>query len=144
MIIIGITGTLGAGKGTVVDYLVKKHGFKHFSVSGFLKEEIIKRDVEVDRTALVNLGNELRKKYGSDYIVKTLLHKAIKEKRNCVIESLRNTKEIEVLKKFGNFYLFSIDADPKLRYKRIQKRGGEKDKVTYRQFLENEKSTNTR
>ena len=27
MIIIGITGTLGAGKGTVVNYLVEKKGF---------------------------------------------------------------------------------------------------------------------
>ena len=27
MIIIGITGTLGAGKGTIVDYLVKEKGF---------------------------------------------------------------------------------------------------------------------
>ena len=32
MIIIGITGTLGAGKGTIVDYLVKQKGFVHYSV----------------------------------------------------------------------------------------------------------------
>ena len=33
-IIIGITGTLGAGKGTVVEYL-KKKSFKHYSVRSF-------------------------------------------------------------------------------------------------------------
>ena len=33
--IIGITGTLGAGKGTVVDFL-KEKGFRHFSVRDYL------------------------------------------------------------------------------------------------------------
>jgi len=36
MLIIGITGTLGAGKGTIVEYLVKNKNFKHYSVSGYL------------------------------------------------------------------------------------------------------------
>lgn len=43
MLIIGITGTIGAGKGTVSDYLVNKKGFKHFSVREFLIKEINKR-----------------------------------------------------------------------------------------------------
>ena len=42
MILIGITGTLGAGKGTVVDFLIENYGFKHYSVRGFLTEEIEK------------------------------------------------------------------------------------------------------
>ncbi len=33
MKIIGITGTLGAGKGTVVDYLLEQAGFTNYSVS---------------------------------------------------------------------------------------------------------------
>lgn len=39
----------------------------------------------------------------------------------------------------GNFYLLTIDADPKIRYKRIRKRGSKTDHVTYKEFLENEK-----
>ena len=45
MIIIGITGTLGAGKGTIVDYLVKERGFVHYSVRAFITEEIEKREI---------------------------------------------------------------------------------------------------
>jgi hypothetical protein len=40
MQIIGITGTLGAGKGTVVDYLIKQKNFRHYSISGYLKEKV--------------------------------------------------------------------------------------------------------
>ena len=38
MNIIGITGTLGAGKGTIVDYLVQKKGYVHYSVRSFIAE----------------------------------------------------------------------------------------------------------
>lgn len=41
MHIIGITGTLGAGKGTIVEYLKDKKGFAHFSVREFLKEILL-------------------------------------------------------------------------------------------------------
>ena len=40
MIVIGITGTIGAGKGTIVEYLVEKKGFLHFSVREFLLKKI--------------------------------------------------------------------------------------------------------
>ena len=35
MLIIGITGTIGAGKGTIVKYLIDKYKFKHFSFVTF-------------------------------------------------------------------------------------------------------------
>ena len=36
MIIIGITGTLGAGKGTIVAYLIETRQFMHYSVRRYL------------------------------------------------------------------------------------------------------------
>jgi len=60
--IIGITGTLGAGKGTIASYLVKEKGFKHFSVREFLNKELQKRKLRLNRDNLVLVGNELRKK----------------------------------------------------------------------------------
>jgi len=62
MIIIGITGTLGAGKGTIVDYLINKKDFKHFSARAFLVEEIEKRGLENNRDSMVLVANELREK----------------------------------------------------------------------------------
>ncbi|MDR0438308.1 MAG: AAA family ATPase, partial [Bacteroidales bacterium] len=52
--IIGITGTIGAGKGTIVDYLVSQKGFLHFSVRDFLSEEIERRGLPVNRDTMVD------------------------------------------------------------------------------------------
>ena len=139
MVIIGITGTSGAGKNTVVDYLVKEHSFNHYSVSEFLTNILREQNKNIDRDNLANLANKLRKKYGSEYIVKTIIKRALKTNNSIVIESIRNSSEVKFLKTFKNFYLFSIDANPKIRYKRILKRGSEKDKVTYQDFLVSEK-----
>ena len=61
MLVIGITGTLGAGKGTMVEYLIKEKGFNHFSVRQFLLEEIRKRNLPENRDSMVVVANELTK-----------------------------------------------------------------------------------
>lgn len=139
MIIIGITGTLGAGKGTIVDYLVKNKNFKHFSVRAFLSEEIKRRNLPVDRDSLVHTANDLRAKHGPSYIAEQLLEEAKKSGQNCVIESIRTEGEVEAIRKKGNCSLFAIDADPKIRYERAFKRGSETDNKTFEQFIADEK-----
>ena len=59
-IIIGITGTLGAGKGAVVDYLLGQKGFKHFSARALFTDEIINRGLPVNRDTMTEVANELR------------------------------------------------------------------------------------
>jgi len=138
MIIIGITGTLGAGKGTIVEYLTKKKGFNHFSVRAYLIEEIEKRNIPVNRDSMVLVANELRTNNSPSYIAEQLLERASKSEKNCIIESIRTQGEVEALKANGSFYLFAIDAAANTRYERIQKRNSETDNVTFETFLENE------
>lgn len=139
MIIIGITGTLGAGKGTISDYLIDKKGFLHFSTGGFITEEIKKRGLEVNRDNMILVGNDLRQKNSPSFIAEQLYERAKKTNKNCIIESLRTVGEIEALKKRGDFYLFAVDANQKKRYERIILRKSEKDNVTFEKFLEQEK-----
>jgi len=137
--IIGITGTNGAGKGTVVDFLIKTKKFRHYSVSGYLEKELKKRKIEVNRPNLAKIANEIREKKGADYIVSQLFRKAEKQTGNGVIESIRCPSEAKFIKKHQGI-LIAVDANPKTRYRRITARNSSKDKVSFREFLNQEKS----
>ncbi len=136
--IIGITGTNGAGKGAVVEYLVEKKGFTHFSSSGRISEELKRRGMELSRTNMRIVGNEFREQFGSGYLVEVALKEA-KEKgvSDIVIESLRSTGEASALKKAGG-KLLVIDAQREIRYARIFERKSGKDLIDFATFVEQE------
>jgi dephospho-CoA kinase len=127
--IIGVTGTNGAGKGAVVDYLVQK-GFTHYWVRDFLVAEITKRGMEIDRTAMRTVANDLRQKHGPSYVVETLYGKAVANGGNAAIESIRVLGEADFLKAHS-VPLIAVDADRHIRYERVTARGSATDKVDY-------------
>jgi len=138
MILIGITGTNGAGKGAIVDFLVKQKGFIHLSVRQYLSNVLIEQKKIINRDTLFNLANSLRNKYGNDYIIRKLYEKACAENRNAVIESIRNPGEISFLKSKGNFFLIAVDADINIRYQRIVLRASETDNISFEDFVKTE------
>jgi len=138
MTIIGITGTIGAGKGTIVEYLLQKKKFAYYSVRKFLIEELKRRNLAVNRDSMALLANELREKNTASYIVDCLFEQAKLSGKDAVIESIRTIGEVESLRKKGIFYLLAVDADPKIRYERILQRNSETDHINYDEFLQNE------
>ncbi len=138
MIIIGITGTIGAGKGTVVDYLLAQHQFTHYSVRSFLIKEANRRGLPLNRDTYVAVANDLRKNHSPSYIIDQLYIQAAENGHNAIIESIRTPGEVESLRNNKNFYLFAVDADPKIRYQRIGVRNSETDQISYETFIANE------
>lgn len=137
--IIGITGTSGAGKGTIAEYLIKEKNFKHYSARAFLVEEINRRGLIVDRNSLIEVANDLRAKHGSAYVVEELYNQALTFGGDSIIESIRSVGEVEAMRGKKDFYLLAVDADINLRYERILARGNSTDGVSFEQFVEQEK-----
>lgn len=135
--IIGVTGTLGAGKGEVVSCLVRKNGFVHYSVRTFLAEEMVKENIIINRDNMVAYANKLREKHGAHYVFDQLYQKAKKEDKPAVIESIRTVGEAEALKEKGGI-LIAVDADEKKRYDRIYGRRSALDHVSFEKFQEQE------
>ncbi len=136
--IIGVTGTSGAGKDTVADYLVKK-GYTYFSCSNILRGEAKKLGLNYDRDTLIKLGNKLRAQHGADYLARKCLEKIHEAGiKNAVVVSIRNSAEVKAFKEEGNFILICVDAPIEIRYKRIKKRNRSEDKVSLKKFKEQE------
>jgi len=133
--IIGIAGTIGAGKGTVVDIL-KSKGFAHYSSSDVLRQMLEEREVLANRENLSHLANELMSSHegGVLYFSHSLAQDA--HMQDYILEALHRVSEGDYVKKIGGIIL-GIDADIKIRFERIHKRQeGEKDNVTFEQFVE--------
>ena len=137
MILIGIVGTFGAGKGTLTEYLVRKYSFTHFSVSEFLADEAERRGLGRDRQARADIANSFRAE-GPTKLMEAVYEEALKSGADRVIIDPQHTKrEVEFIKEKGGI-IIAVDADLPIRYERIQKRGSPKDQVTYEEFVEHQ------
>lgn len=136
--LIGITGTDGAGKGLVVEYLIESHNFTHYSSRELIMEEIARLGLEPVRANLAVVGNKMRTEQGEDVIVKTALEKAKQAGvERVIIESIRAEQEAVTLQKAGGI-LLAVDAPVLVRYERIVGRGTATDKVSLEEFKQQE------
>lgn len=137
--IVGITGSFGAGKGAMVEYLTGTRGFVHYSASGFITEEVKRRGMPIDRDSMTTVANDLRAAFGPSYVIDSLYARAHDAGGDAVIESLRAVAEVQRIKELGGVVI-GIDAPPALRYERAVRRGSEKDHVSYEKWLAQEQA----
>ena len=136
--LLGITGTDGAGKGAVVDYLLRTHGFVHYSSRAIILEYIQAQGLPTTRNQMRLTANELRAQHGDDFLVQQALLKMHADGvEQAVAESIRTIAEANTLKK-NNGILLGVDAEQHLRYERVQGRRSETDKVSFEQFCAHE------
>lgn len=136
--LIGITGTDGAGKGSVVELLVQDFGFVHYSSRAIILEYIHAANLPDTRAQMRLTANELRAAHGNDFLVTMALAKMRDAGvTKAVVESIRATAEAVTLKAAGGV-LLAVDADQTVRYERVQRRRSESDQVTLAQFIAHE------
>lgn len=137
--IVGITGSLGGGKGTVVEYLKEKKGFTHHSVSDMLTEVLIERGEDVNREGMNRIANEFRAASPGGPTAE--VYARCQKNDDCVdviIESQHSPAEVNYIKRLGG-KVIGVTADSDIRYERITARGSVKDNVTKEEFIAQQK-----
>lgn len=125
-IIVGLTGPFGSGCTDIAHKFFEKRGYTYLSLSDILKAEFSGKG-QPTRTELQNFGNKLREDNGADFLAQKAFDKIKKDKKKhkWIVDSIRNTHEIEFFKKaVGSFYVVAAWADQEVRWKRIEKKYG--------------------
>lgn len=146
MQIIGLSGTNGSGKDTVGHMLAEHHGYLFISVTDLLRAELKRRGLPIERKNTRTLSAEWRRELGLSVLVDKAVadYEAVRDKYvGVVISSIRNPGEADRIHDLGGTMVW-IDADPKIRYARIQKnaaiRNRNDDNKTYKQFIAEEEA----
>ena len=135
-LIVCLTGMPGSGKSTIVSAL-KAKGIEALNLGDGVRAEAKRRNLEPTGDNLGKLMLELRKKNGAGAIAE-LLTESIKNSQSKVIivDGVRSTTEIEVLRNVGFVKLLSIEATADIRYKFLSSRGRSDDPLTREKFEE--------
>lgn len=143
MKIIGIGGTNGSGKDTLGQLLADDYGFLFVSGSNILREELKRRGLPIERHHLRELSAEWRRQSGHGVLIDKAFRqfKSAKGKyKGLAIASLRNPGEADEVHKLGGQVVW-LDADPELRYRRINsRRRGAEDQKSFERFLAEEQA----
>ena len=131
--IIGLTGKNGSGKGEVSKFLGER-GFQYYSLSDALREEAQKKNLQITRDILVELGNKLRGEFGPGVLAEKIFSKLDPEK-HYVVDSIRHPSEVQVFRRRSDFLLVHVRAPERLRFERLRQRARENDPKTFEEFL---------
>ncbi len=126
----------GAGKSTIAEGL-KSKGYEIINMGNAVRNEAKKRNLEPTGPNLGKLMLELREKNGPGAVaelVKPQIENSTSEV--IVIDGIRSSPEIEVLRKFGTVKLLAIHASTDTRYEFLQQRGRSDDPKTKENFEE--------
>ena len=132
--LIGLTGRNAAGKGEVAKYLQTK-SFYYYSLSDAIRDELRARKLEVSRESLIQVGNELRQRFGPSILADRIVE-LTRPDRNYIIDSIRNPAEVATLRKAcREFKLIRVDAPLQTRFERTVARRRENDPITFEAFV---------
>jgi len=140
--ILGLTGTLGAGKAWTSNYIKQHYDFILISLSDFIRDELRKKGIEDDMNSLFKMGNELRARYGAGCLAEKALEFKKKNKiKNLIVRSVRHPKEVEILRSSGEkFHLIKVDGPLELRWERYNSHVSEEGQLSLEEFIRFENS----
>jgi len=134
--VIGLTGTIAAGKDVVKQVLMQKLNCYQVTLSGAIFGQIEKKKGIFNRKTMQEMGNELRQKYGGHVLAKVSTEFMSRDRPYLIVDGIRNPAEAEWLRQAykGNFVLIGVDAPQQARFERVVKRGKPTDPKTFEEF----------
>lgn len=126
----------GAGKSTIAEGL-KSKGYEIINMGNAVRNEAKKRNLEPTGANLGKLMLELREKNGPGAVaelVKPQIENSSSEV--IIIDGIRSSPEIEVLRKYGTVKLLAIHASTETRFDFLRQRGRSDDPKTKENFEE--------
>lgn len=138
-----LTGMPGAGKSTVAAVL-KEKGFSVIIMGDIVREEAVRRNMELTDTNLGNLMIKLREQMGPGAIAHLIIKKMEEcnfnhETNNLVIDGIRNISEVQILKKIGYVKIIAVHASPSRRFEYIKKRARSDKPLSTKDFFTRDK-----
>lgn len=137
MILYGIAGSNGSGKDSLAEFLAKTYGFLYVSSSDLLRAEAAKRGLSTERKNLHSISAEWRRETGLGVLVeKAVEHfnaQPVGTYKGLITGSLRNPAEADAIHAHQGKMIWT-DADPKIRFGRLQSRGRSDDPTSFEIF----------
>lgn len=136
-LILGFVGPQASGKGTACKYLVEHHAAATYRFSTILRDVADRLHIPQSREDLQRLSTALRQTFGEDLLSKAMAADVEAESKPIVaIDGIRRITDIEFLLQLPHFQLVAIDAEERIRFERVTKRGENTDdrSKTWEQF----------
>jgi dephospho-CoA kinase len=139
--VIGIIGTIGAGKDTAGDYIADKLNIPIFQISSPLKSICLETGIEPSRENLIELGTKLAVEHGDGYLAEYIIEHMDEER--AVITGMRQLGQIDTLKSLSKLTLISIEATPTIRFERARNNGKVGEASNLEEFITRERAENS-
>ena len=137
--IIQITGEAGAGKTEVCAYLAATYDFHVVLVSDIIRSFAHSRQLALgQRGDYLTVHAQMKKELGSDIIAKTILDMSASR---VAVDGIRVSRDVERLRTASDVasLVVALDCPAELRFARAMHRKAPRDRLTYREFLDDDR-----
>lgn len=122
-VLIGISGKMASGKGSVSKYLVEHYGAERHGSSHPLRSIVDIFDIPQSRINLSDLSTFLRATYGEHVIAQAMIKLLNASKAPIAIfDGMRRLIDIQTFRPLPNFTFIFVDCDENMRYGRYVSR----------------------
>ena len=122
-IIIGLTGPMVTGKGTIADYLKEKHQANVYGFSGPLRDVLKRLHLPIVRENMAKLSEALRGTFHQHLISATIVHDIQEDTADIIVlDGIRRPSDLQRASELEGFVLVAVHAEQLTRYQRLLKR----------------------